>query len=996
MVAVQTSLNSSPSAEWICCLDKRPSERSGEDVDIILTRLRGVKTFQRFPPPLLLQICTCAFYECLEKGITLFRQGDIGTSWYAVLSGSLDVKVSETANHQDAVTICTLGIGTAFGESILDNTPRHATIVSRETSELLRIEQREFKTLWEKYRQSLAGLLAPPYGAMESGSNNDRLTDKDNMNSDSGNKAHNKVPSEKLQRAGKVLRNAILSRAPHMIRDRKYHLKTYRQCCVGTELVDWLVMQSACVLTRSHAVGMWQALLEEGVLNHVDQELGFHDKYLFYRFLDDEEEDTPLPSEEEKRESEEELPETILFLAQIGPDALLRMILRKPPGQRTADDLEIIYDELLHIKALSHLSNTVKRELASVVIFESHAKAGTVLFNQGEEGTSWYIIQKGSVNVVIYGKGVVCTLHEGDDFGKLALVTDSPRAASIVLREDNCHFLRVDKEDFNRILRDVEANTVRLKEHEQAVLVLEKSPRASTLGSIKYTVISGTPEKILEHFLETMRLDIHHNEPDPAVDDFVLMHCVFMPNSQLCPLLMAHYHVASPPGSEQERLEYTLNNKRRALILTLRWANTHTYLLQEEPAAISFLEELYGSVSNDSRTLRGLKDLVPDLEKVVKLHSEEVKSTKKKTLIRQFSNGEERLQKKQPIRNQDDILLKVYCSDHTYTTIRIAVASTGKEVISAVSDKLGTTEELLLVHLSSAGEKHMLKPNDVSVFSTMSINGRLFACPREQLNSLAPLPDQEGPSAGSMSTFELMSSKDLAYQMTMFDWELFSCVHEHELLYHTFGRHSFRRTTANLDLFLRRFNQVQLWVVTEVCLCTQLSKRVQLLKKFIKIAAHCREFKNLNSFFAIIMGMSNPAVSRLSQTWEKLPTKFKKFYAEFESMMDPSRNHRSYRLTVTKLEPPIIPFMPLLLKDMTFTHEGNKTFIDNMVNFEKMRIIANTIRQVRQCRSQPFNPDICQPNKNQAEVRGYVRKLCVIDNQRALTQLSYRLEPRRT
>lgn len=61
----------------------------------------------------------------------------------------------------------------------------------------------------------------------------------------------------------------------------------------------------------------------------MDQELGFQDKYLFYRFLDDEDEDTPLPSEEEKRESEEELPETILFLAQIGPDALLRMILRK-------------------------------------------------------------------------------------------------------------------------------------------------------------------------------------------------------------------------------------------------------------------------------------------------------------------------------------------------------------------------------------------------------------------------------------------------------------------------------------------------------------------------------------------------------------------------------------------------------------------------------------------------------------------------------------------
>ena len=27
------------------------------------------------------------------------------------------------------------------------------------------------------------------------------------------------------------------------------------------------------------------------------------------------------------------------------------------------------------------------------------------------------------------------------------------RAATIVLRDDNCHFLRVDKDDFNRILR---------------------------------------------------------------------------------------------------------------------------------------------------------------------------------------------------------------------------------------------------------------------------------------------------------------------------------------------------------------------------------------------------------------------------------------------------------------------------------------------------------------------------------------------------------------
>ncbi|KAF6727151.1 Rap guanine nucleotide exchange factor 4 [Oryzias melastigma] len=806
----------------------------------------------------------------------------------------------------------------------------------------------------------MAGLLVPPYGVMESTCGSDRLPDKENISNnafvplskhpnkksliESPAKPHPKctsqTPSEKILHAGKVLRNAILSKAPHMIRDRKFHLKTYRQCCVGTELVDWQMQQSSCVHSRLQAVGMWQVLLEEGVLNHVEQEMSFQDKYLFYRFLDDEREDAPVPSEEEKRESQEELQETLLFLSQIGPDAHLRMILRKPygstaaltkakqkhrgdsfcvsfrPPERAADDMEIIYEELLNIKALSHLSTTVKRELAGVLIFESHAKAGTVLFNQGDEGTSWYIILKGSVNVVIYGKGVVCTLHEGDDFGKLALVNDAPRAASIVLREDNCHFLRVDKEDFNRILRDVEANTVRLEEHGQDVLVLEKtlgSARNSADGSsavhYKYRVMSGTPEKILEHLLKMMRLDSQFTESDSALDDFVLMHCVFIPNSQLCSLLRAHYHAQASQGSEQEKLDYALNNKRRVICMIMKWAAVHDDQLQQEDVA--FLQEFLISVSNDATWLPALWGSADRAGRSCKalvckhLH---------KVFLRQFSLGEEKPQKRQPIRATDEILFKVYCCDHTYTTIRVPVAASVQEVISAVADKLGSAEELNLVHLSSAGEKTIFKPNDVSVFSTLSINGRLFACRRDQLDSLTPLSEQEGPSSGSLASFELMSSKDVAYHLTSYDWELFHCVHELELIYHTFGRQHINKTSVNLDLFLRRFNEIQFWVITEICLCSQISKRVQLLKKFIKTAAHCKDYKNLNAFFAIIMGLSNPAVSRLSQTWEKLPSKFKKCYGEFENLMDPSRNHRSYRLIFSKLEPPVIPFMPLLIK----------------------------------------------------------------------------------
>lgn len=72
---------------------------------------------------------------------------------------------------------------------------------------------------------------------------------------------------------------------------------------------------------------------------------------------------------------------------------------------------------------------------------------------------------------------------------------------------------------FSSQLQDVEANTVRLKEHEQAVLVLEKSPRASTLGSIKYTCF----EKINKYIHKSWNLSSSSSSFFCFV--FVQVHC---------------------------------------------------------------------------------------------------------------------------------------------------------------------------------------------------------------------------------------------------------------------------------------------------------------------------------------------------------------------------------------------------------------------------------------------------------------------------------------
>lgn len=60
---------------------------------------------------------------------------------------------------------------------------------------------------------------------------------------------------------------------------------------------------------------------------------------------------------------------------------------------------------------------------------------------------------------------------------------------------------------------------------------------------------------------------------------------------------------------------------------------------------------------------------------------------------------------------------------------------------------------------------------------------------------------------------------------------------QQELVYFTFSRHASSRHTVAFELLLQRCNEIQLWVMTEVLLCPMLCKRVQLIKKFIKIAA---------------------------------------------------------------------------------------------------------------------------------------------------------------
>jgi len=196
---------------------------------------------------------------------------------------------------------------------------------------------------------------------------------------------------------------------------------------------------------------------------------------------------------------------------------------------------------------------------------------------------------------------------------------------------------------------------------------------------------------------------------------------------------------------------------------------------------------------------------------------------------------------------------------------------------------------------------------------------------------------------------------EIAQQMCIKDMNLFQKIGLNELQFQVYSKSNSKELAPNVDNLVEDFNRTSYWVATEIVTTVRLKERAKTMKRFIDLASNLLKLGNFHSMMAIISGLNLSFVNRLKKTWEELSRAYLKKFASLTEILSGIGNFQIYRKYLQNATLPVVPYMAIYLRDLTFIEEGNSTFVEGRVNFAKMRMISDVFSEVFKFQSQSYD-----------------------------------------
>lgn len=190
-----------------------------------------------------------------------------------------------------------------------------------------------------------------------------------------------------------------------------------------------------------------------------------------------------------------------------------------------------------------------------------------------------------------------------------------------------------------------------------------------------------------------------------------------------------------------------------------------------------------------------------------------------------------------------------------------------------------------------------------------------------------------------------IDEEHIARELTRIDWIMFSSIRPRDLVRDVSLSPEQKkqcRSLENVNRMTEHFNHLSHWVANYILLRDKPKHRAVMYAKFMKLARKLRELNNYNSLGAVLAGINNTAVHRLTGTRELVPPDVGKDFMKLEILMSTQKSHFAYRLAWDNSSGERIPYLPLLRRDLVSAAQGNSTFVADRKSQESLSVHPGT------------------------------------------------------
>jgi len=205
----------------------------------------------------------------------------------------------------------------------------------------------------------------------------------------------------------------------------------------------------------------------------------------------------------------------------------------------------------------------------------------------------------------------------------------------------------------------------------------------------------------------------------------------------------------------------------------------------------------------------------------------------------------------------------------------------------------------------------------------------------------------------TMNVLEFDSVK-IANELTMTEFEAYCNIMPYEFMNQSWQKPDKDLRAPNLGRTIQRLNKVCYWFATLITKAPTDDLKIAHIQKFLDVAKNLKELKNFNSMMEIMAGLNNSAVYRLKKLWNAIPIESKQIFSEIEQLMSSMNNFATYRTFLENQTPPVFPYLALILRDITFIHDGNGMYIGDCMNMQFLQLIFKQVQTLQKYQSKPY------------------------------------------